>query len=224
MIDLALHGQPAQCRAAAYELDLLVRQIGAAEEELDYTAAIAARCWQGLAAEDFRRLLGGITAEAKDLHDQARRLVGALEDFALALDRVRIELDAARYDAQAAGLAVHGDAIAPPQPLPIVPMLSAYGSVPCDPTVDLRVRTYEQCQSRVEYARTLERRAHDDLQSAARTVLRQPFLERWLGKLGLLPADSTPGVIACGPATPPSSAPAPAPTGPPRSGTASSCH
>lgn len=105
-------------------------------------------------------------------------------------------MEAARHDALAAGLVLQGEVIQPPPTLTTdVALLTAYGSVAPGYAVDHRVATYWRCHSRVEYARNLERRAHEDLQSAARSVLRAPFLEHWLGKLGLLPAGSTASVI-----------------------------
>ncbi len=190
MIDLLLQGEPAQCRVAVTELDLFVHQLRAAAEELDTAVRTVSGSWHGVAADEFRSRLNGITGEAEELQGKATQLLRALDEFAVALERVRAELEGARIEALLAGLIVQGDVIQPPPtlttdlpaPAPILgPIASPFG-------VDHRVEVYWRCHDRVQTARTRERYAHDDLQAAAGAVLREPFLEHWLAKLGLLPS------------------------------------
>lgn len=193
MIDLALRGDPGQCRRAAEALGHQRRQVADTAAELGHAVTRITRGWQGATGENTRGLLRELSGHAETLERGIHRFVDTLEEFATTLLQVQSELDQVRTQASRAGLLIDGDRIHepdntptdPPAPLPVHPMAAAL------PDADRRRVVYRDCQYRVEDARRRERQAHQHLEEVTTDLTRAPFLQRWLTKSGILPTETT---------------------------------
>lgn len=205
MIDLAVHGDSAACRAAAAALDTQHRANSSTAAEMGYGLTASPNYWQGLAGENFRRYLKGAHPDAEELDRKTCRAMLALDAFADQLDKVRGEMAQARHEAEVGQLTVVGDEIQHPYPTDW-PSLTAGPAPTVTPTLtpeppaieptDPKLAAYRDCEARVAFARDMENRAHDDLRDMAAEVARAPFLEHWATKVGLTPASSAPADIA----------------------------
>lgn len=109
---------PASCRTAAAWLDRLTSGVQRAVEAMYRARHASESCWQGTAADEFRRSLDAFTVDADRLIDITRRVQVALGVFADDIDTVSARLAQAREVAAAARLIVTSTAILPPGPGP----------------------------------------------------------------------------------------------------------
>lgn len=196
MIDLAVHGDPAACRAAATELDRQRAATSATIAEMGYGLTTGKKHWQGVAGDGFRLYLKGAREGAEELEQKTQRGIDALVAFATELDKVCAEMAQARWEAEAAGLPIAGDEIGHPYPVewPSLTETRTFtgGLTPPVPDTDPKLEAYRACQDRVTDAREVEDRAHEALRDAAADLAHAPFLEHWARKVGLIPTNSGP--------------------------------
>ncbi|MGQ0465026.1 MAG: WXG100 family type VII secretion target [Sporichthyaceae bacterium] len=191
MIDCVVHGDSAQCRSVAAELERQARRLSDAEAEVDRVVAKSRRVWEGESARRFAAFASGVRDSVEELKRRSFQFADALTVFAEELDRVCRDIGHAKDLAREHGLIVDEQGIAPPTTASAASHLLPSGAacVPVPPT-------YSQCLAIVDGARERERAAHDALQDAAAKVTRDPPLLHWLGKLGLVPTSDTAAGVA----------------------------
>ena len=185
LLDLAVHGDPAACRAAATD----ARRVGTAVSDAaaDVRRAVdAAASWQGRGGAGFEQRAERTRRDLRDLGDRISGLERAIDDFAGELTTVKSRMAEARRVAVAGGVGVSGDSLVRP--------VAQDGLTPVQADAhDERVTAWNEAVEIAGGARTKEQEAHQRLADGVTASTGDGLVVDLLQRLGLLPPDFADG-------------------------------
>lgn len=186
VLDLAVHGDPAACRAASSGCAGVRRSVATADRQVA-RARSAGSSWQGRAGAAFEARVDEAARDLRELDDRIEVMEKALTDFAGELAVVESRMAEARRVAAAGGVVASGDGLVRP-------------TTPADGADAATVASYEK-QAKAwndavgiaEDARRKEGEAHEHLADSIGRSTGDGWVTDLLQRLGFLPPDFADG-------------------------------